>query len=1259
MSENDERKVLVDHEVTTDGYGTGQLGKEHEDTESIKSEEVEVKILPKPASLGQLFRYATALDVMFMIIGSIFAVVHGAGWPVMMIIFGQMTDSFINLGQNMTGHNTSALPILPIMTPFPLTNFTNGSSVIPLYPFANPSLSHWQEEMTRYSIYYCIVGGAVFVASYFQVCFWTMSAERQTLKIRKVFFKSILRQEIGWFDKHQSGELTTRLTDDMEQVRTGIGDKFSLIIQFTAAFFSGFAIGFWKSWKLALVMMSLTPLLAIAAGTMAKVIQSFATREQEAYAKAGSVAEEVLSCIRTVALFSGQPKECIRYDKELVVAKNIGIRKSLVTGISLMLTMFIIFSAYALAFWYGPLLVSRGEMSGGEVLTVFFCVMIGSMSLGNAGPNLQFVASAKGAAATLIKIIDNEPSIDASSHDGIQLDNLSGHIEFRNVSFAYPTREDVTVLKDFSIEVKPGQTVALVGASGCGKSTAVSLLLRFYDAASGEILIDGHDIKSLNLQWLRQSIGLVSQEPVLFGYSIRENIELGQEGVTFDEIVKAAKDANAHDFISNLPNGYDTLVGERGAQLSGGQKQRIAIARALVRDPRILLLDEATSALDTESEKVVQTALDKLVVLQMVAEVEADELAIPINAEESITISHEEKLLLKRQASLKRQSSTVSQKSLKEEDPKLLKEEVENPHYFRILKMNLPECGYILFGCFWSAVAGVAFPIWAIFFSEVIKVFMLTDANEMRKEAMFWALMFLALGGVLGVSNLFFSWMFGVSGEKLTLRMRSKSFKAILRQDIGWFDDPRHNTGALTTRLATDASNIKNATGVRIGTILQAFFSMVAAMVIAFIYGWQLALALLACVPLVGLAGLLNMKAVHGHQKKDQELLENAGKTASEAIENMRTVASLTREPTFYETYSKHLKKPYFNAMRNAHVYGISFGFAQGIMLLLYAGAFRFGAFLVGIDEIELADVFKVFFAVSFAGMALGQSASFLPDYSKAKHSAGLIFKLFDTVPPIDIYSQDGMKPDHIVGEVTYRNVYFNYPSRPDVKVLRGININVNTNQRVALVGASGCGKSTMVSLLERFYNPYDGQIMVDGKDVRDINLNWLRHQMSVVSQEPILFNCSIAENIAYGVEEDIPHVMIEEAAKTANIHDFIVSLPKGYETVVGEKGSLLSGGQKQRVAIARALITNPTILLLDEATSALDTESEKIVQNALDKAMEGRTCIVIAHRLSTIQSADQILVIEDGRVIEQGTHKQLIAMQGAYYTLTSGQRLT
>ena len=361
-------------------------------------------------------------------------------------------------------------------------------------------------------------------------------------------------------------------------------------------------------------MMCATPVLAIAMGILAKIQATLTENELKAYAKSGGVAEEVFSSIRTVMAFGGQQKEIDRFQNNLTFARKAGIKRGTATGVGVGLVWGIIYASYALAFWYGIGLILDTCHSGytsSDLLIVFFSVLIGAMQIGQAAPYMEAFSVARGAGATIFSVIDRVPPIDSSSEAGKKLDKVQGNISFDKVHFNYPSRPEVKILQGLSFDVPAGQTVALVGTSGCGKSTTIQLLQRFYDPLDGKVCIDGNDVKDLHLGWMRSQIGVVGQEPVLFGTTIAENIRYGRKGVTQEEVEKAAKEANAHDFIRRLPQKYETMVGERGAQLSGGQKQRIAIARALVRNPKILLLDEATSALDTQSEAVVQKALDK------------------------------------------------------------------------------------------------------------------------------------------------------------------------------------------------------------------------------------------------------------------------------------------------------------------------------------------------------------------------------------------------------------------------------------------------------------------------------------------------------------------------------------------------------------------------------------------------------------------------------------------------------------------------
>jgi ATP-binding cassette subfamily B (MDR/TAP) protein 1 len=1017
------------------------------------------------------------------------------------------------------------------------------------------------------------------------------------------------------------------------------------------------------------------------------------SKEQTAYAQAGSVAEEVISCIRTVVAFGGEDKEAQRYQVELNKAKAVGKKKSFSSGSVLFVTFFIMFSIDALAFWFSGYLVREGA-SAGKVMTTFFAVIIGAFAIGNVTPNNDAINEARGAAVKVFEIIDRKSKIDPLSDEGDKLANVKGNVEFRNIKFAYPSRPDVEIMSNLKLRVNHGETVALVGPSGCGKSTVIQLLQRFYDPIEGQVLIDGHDVKNINVRWLRKCIGVVSQEPVLFATTIAENIRYGNEDVTDEQITEAAKQANAHNFIMTLPQKYNTLVGEHGSQLSGGQKQRIAIARALVRNPKILLLDEATSALDTESEKIVQSALDnasqgrttiviahrlstiqnataiasivngevieigthselmdrkdvyyELVMAQQVKESDEESVKSPATPYEfrGRSFSHmqtsfrqsfhqsahrdssrhsirgsirgsfhgtfhdslHDSLHAPRKQSFhgsgRKQSSQHSLELSSEQNHVGAAEEKKEetppaPPYIRIVKMNAPEWKYLLLGMFGAFGAGVVVPAFSVIFAKLLRIFG-EPCDEMEDSVAKWTPAFAYIGvasGIFEFSKLFF---FGIAGEELTSRLRHLTFRALLRQDIGWFDDPSRTTGALTARLTTDAADVKGALGSRLGAFIQLFSTLVAALGVSFYFDWQMTLVSLSFIPLLILAGFLYMKSFAGHSEKNKQLLEEAGTVAVEAVENVRTVAQLTREETFLEKYHNCLEGPFKQAIRHAHIAGFFYGFSMSILFFAYAGSFRFGGWQIKhqAEDYSMEDVFTVFGAVVFSAFAVGQAMSLASDYSKAKEASARVFELLDSVPFIDSYSKDGLKPN-IDGHIEFKNVAFSYPTRPDVTVLNGLNVTIHPGQTVALVGSSGCGKSTCMQLLQRFYDPKDGAMVVDGKNIPDINVAYLRSQFGLVGQEPVLFACSIRDNIAYGDNSrKVPEEEIEAAATKANIHEFISSLPNKYDTFVGEKGTQLSGGQKQRVAIARALVRNPKILLLDEATSALDTESEKV----------------------------------------------------------------
>ncbi|XP_065186517.1 phosphatidylcholine translocator ABCB4-like isoform X2 [Sycon ciliatum] len=1063
-----------------------------------------------------------------------------------------------------------------------------------------------------------------------------------------------------------------------------------------------------------------------------QLVISFGTKEQEAYAKAGGVAEEVLSSIRTVVAFGGESKETERYVKELEGARKVGVRKGFIFGVGFGMAYFLMFGSFGLAFWFGSVFIWDGTITAGAMLTSFFSVITASFAIGSASPGIRASSIARGAAVAIYNTIDEEPSINSASDAGDKLENVEGDISFDDVQFRYPSRRDVTILTGLSVNIKKGTTVALVGPSGCGKSTCIQLLQRFYDPEAGRVTLDGRDIRKLNIKWLRSQIGIVSQEPILFQDTIANNIAFGSlKDVTRDDVIAAAKMANAHDFILNFPDGYETQVGERGAQMSGGQKQRIAIARALIRNPKILLLDEATSALDTESERTVQAALDAaragrttIVIAHRLSTIQNADCIVAVEDGKVTEMGTHRELMEKEDglyhALVTMQAAVADTEKSTEEDADLLpcaltktsgdgvngdmvrqnsgktkvhrqlskplseqqksmagsagksgKEDDDNEDddeeypevsTFRLFSYNRPEFPWMALGSLCAMANGVLFPLFGIVFSKILNIFRFVGNPSMedayKREAGLWSGIFAALGLASLIVIVLQYLTFAISGEALTKRMRSMAFTAMLRKNIGFFDEKKHSTGALATQLSADAALIQGATGAKLASGNQFVATLLAALIISFIASWQLTLVLLGMLPFIIAGSAIQYQALAGFSAANRPEQITSGKLAIEYVDNIRTVASLGLEDRAVARYMDVLEPLHIAAKRNRHIVGLAFGFGEATFFFLYAVTFSFGGYLIKNHGESFEDVFEVFGAMLFASISLGEAAGLAPDLQKAKRAASRILHLIDSVPEIDSLSSEGSMPDTVAGNIELTNIRFRYPTRPDIEVLQDTTITANHGQTIALVGQSGCGKSTSVSLLERFYDPEAGIVTLDGQDIRTLNLKWLRQQMGLVQQEPILFDASIADNIAYGALGDGPISMetIQEMAKKANIHDFIATLPDGYDTNVGAKGTQLSGGQKQRVAIARALIRNPKILLLDEATSALDTESERVVQEALDVARQGRTSIVIAHRLSTIQNANKIIVLGGGQVLEQGTHSELMATEGAYYKLNAAQ---
>ena len=498
-----------------------------------------------PVKLGykDLYRYATRNDLLIMLVSGICAIAAGAAMPLMTVVFGSLAGTF--------------------------QGFFQGDT------------SGFSDQVNHLTLYFVYLAIGEFVTIYVATVGFIYTGEHISGKIREHYLASILRQNIGYFDKLGAGEITTRITADTNLVQDGISEKVGLTLTALATFITAYVIGYIKYWKLTLILTSTIVAIFFTMGGLGNMIVKWNKQSLASYAEGGTVAEEVISSIRNAVAFGTQDKLAREYDAHLVQAERAGFRMKAIQGSMIGFLMCYVYLTYALAFWQGSRYLVWGEMSLSDVLTILLAIMIGAFALGNVAPNLQAFTTAVAAASKIYATIDRVSPLDPKSEHGEKVKEVEGTIELRNIKHIYPSRPEVVVMEDVSLTIPAGKTTALVGASGSGKSTIVGLVERFYDPVGGQVFLDSHDVQNLNLRWLRQQVSLVSQEPTLFATTIGNNIRHGLIGTEHDDlpaeqtqglVENAARMSNAHDFITQLPEGYNTNVGERGFLLSGGQK---------------------------------------------------------------------------------------------------------------------------------------------------------------------------------------------------------------------------------------------------------------------------------------------------------------------------------------------------------------------------------------------------------------------------------------------------------------------------------------------------------------------------------------------------------------------------------------------------------------------------------------------------------------------------------------------------------------
>ncbi|KAJ6423835.1 hypothetical protein OIU84_024748 [Salix udensis] len=689
--------------------------------------------------------------------------------------------------------------------------------------------------------------------------------------------------------------------------------------------------------------------------------------------------------------------------------------------------------------------------------------MTGGMSLGQTSPCMNAFASGQAAAYKMFETIERKSKIDPYDTSGMVLEDLDGEVELRDVYFRYPARPEVQIFSGFSLQVPSGTTTALVGQSGSGKSTVVSLVERFYDPDSGEVLIDGVDLKKLKLSWIREKIGLVSQEPILFATTIKENIGYGKENATDQEIRTAIQLANAAKFIDKMPEVNRFL--SRNVYIGSHEE--------LTKDPEgaySQLIRLQGGAMDSEESQ----------------DIDPDMPRSSLDRDKSISSSrsqrHSVQRSISRGSSGSRRSFTLNTIGFGLPGPTSVRDDEFEQNIERNAKpkevsirrlayLNKPELPVLFLGTIAALIHGVIFPVFGLLLSKAINMFY-EPPKEIRKDSKFWAVLYLGLGFV-------------------TL---------VVHQEISWFDDPTNSSGAIGARLSTDASTVRRLVGDSLSLIVQNISTILSALVIAFSANWMLTLIIIAISPLLFIQGYMQAKFMKGFSADSKMMYEQASQVANDAVGSIRTVASFCAEKKVMELYQKKCEGPTKQGVRLGFVSGLGYGLSFFILYSTNAFCFYIGAILVQHGKTTFADVFRVFFALTIGAMGVSQSSGLAPDTATAKDSAASIFAILDRKPKIDSSRDEGITLPHVNGDIEIEHVSFKYPMRPHVQIFRDLSLSIPSGKTVALVGESGSGKSTVISLIERFYDPDSGHVYLDSVEIRKFKLNWLRQQMGLIT---------------------------------------------------------------------------------------------------------------------------------------------------------------
>ncbi|KAL8933428.1 MAG: hypothetical protein Q9211_005792 [Gyalolechia sp. 1 TL-2023] len=1344
-----------------------------------------------------LFAFTSRSHLLTLSLALILSVASGAVAPVLSYLLGKVFDCF--------------------------TSFGGGK-------YGGPELIR---RVAKYAIGLTGLGAASGLLHTGYFGFWLVFGELQAKSARDSLYAGMLEKDMEWYDMRKDGidALIQRLQTQIRELQMATSQPLGFALQSTVTAFAALGLAMYTAWDLTLITTATVPFAAIVLARISAKMQPSIDGQAEALSTASKFANNAFQAIDTVKCFNGQDFETWQYAKGIRKAAAKYLSQAMANSLQIGFTRFVTQSMFVQGFWYGSHLVIQGKKNPGQILTAFWSCLMALQAVEQILPQMIVLEKGRAAGATLAAILTQM----GRRRRVIMTGNLKprfceGDIEVRNVSFRYPSRPDQLVLKSSNFFFPAGEVSFVIGKSGSGKSTLGNLLMRFYEPASGELLIDGNAVQTLDIGWLRNNITLVQQRNFLFNESIFKNIAFGRrdwDQVRREEVRQSIDTAYLQGTINDLPKGLDTVVGPGGNAMSGGQRQRVAIARARLRDTPILILDEATSALDHISKDMVMDAIREwrrgkttIIITHDLSQIEDHEYAYildqgmvvqegyryaleknpagPLAAPRRPSISFPHSKRPPRLPEESRKRSVVSMNSLSRgsfasacsndsldiqyqphrqsvfiptiftpgaelsrdgrsyfepfvspaaagaftmhrmsgvhnvfdrpttasvqasepSDPMLdlphppprgqkmrdlsLVNELHQSKYnagrrtverlaarsvksqssiIPLKAIKLPTKGrsgdgrganetvktqsvapinkilltvwpvltwkhrpLLLAGFVFAGVHAAATPLFSWVFSKLLATFFLPENRS--QEALKWSLSVLGVGGGDAIAVYFIHYLLEACGQAWVDSLRIEAMKRIIDQPRAWFDRDKNSVSKLTECLDRNPEEMRNLLGRFAGFMFVVVVMLLVALTWSLVVCWKLTLVGLASAPFIYIVTRSYQAVSAQWESKSNEAGTAAASVFTETFGTIGTVRALTLEAYLHGKYLKSTETAFRVGLRRSMYSSIFYGLSDSGIVFATALIFYYGAVLAASKAFSTQNIIQVFSMLLFSIANANAILSFIPQINSSCATATQLLRLAN-LPHKSSHEHTGHVRLPALETITFHDVSFTYPSRPLGPILNSLDLTLAPHTSIALVGASGSGKSTIASLILGLYPPTFGTLTIGSLPISDLHLPSLRSLIAVVPQAPQIFATTVAGNIAYALPERstlASREAVEHAAEVVGIHDFITSLPRGYQTLIGEGGTGLSGGQAQRIAIARAVVRRPLLLILDEATSALDMESARGIRELVKRLTgEGVGVLMVTHDRDMMAACEDVVVVKDGRVTERGDFDELL----------------